>query len=277
MEPRPFARLAPAGPARARRRAGTGPRPQPPLRRAPRPVGARLRRRAGSPGSPRTTSTRTSSPTCAAVTRTERRAGLRGQPLAGRRATGTGSACPTAGRWREVLNTDSSRYGGSDVGNLGGVEAEEIAWHGPAVLGRDHPAAAGCGLVRARTLTCDGGASAARPRSRYPWELPLGRDARRDGTTVFRVWAPSASDVARANRRLRPRRCGDEGHGVRSSDRVGASTATTTGSCSTATRCPTRARAGSPTGSAGPSRVLDPRRVHLERRRLSPADRWRTW
>ena len=31
---------------------------------------------------------------------------------------------PRGGRWREVLNTDSRHYGGSDVGNWGGVEAE---------------------------------------------------------------------------------------------------------------------------------------------------------
>jgi 1,4-alpha-glucan branching enzyme len=36
---------------------------------------------------------------------------------------------PEAGSWREVLNTDSTHYGGSDVGNLGAVEAEEVPWH----------------------------------------------------------------------------------------------------------------------------------------------------
>jgi 1,4-alpha-glucan branching enzyme len=36
---------------------------------------------------------------------------------------------PHPGRWVEALNTDSTHYGGSDVGNLGGVEAEEVAWH----------------------------------------------------------------------------------------------------------------------------------------------------
>jgi 1,4-alpha-glucan branching enzyme len=34
---------------------------------------------------------------------------------------------PSAGRWREALNTDSAYYGGSGVGNLGGVEAEAVA------------------------------------------------------------------------------------------------------------------------------------------------------
>ena len=36
---------------------------------------------------------------------------------------------PRSGRWREALNTDSSFYGGSDVGNLGGVQPEPIPWH----------------------------------------------------------------------------------------------------------------------------------------------------
>ena len=37
---------------------------------------------------------------------------------------------PRAGRWRELLNTDAEFYGGSGVGNLGLVTAEEIEWHG---------------------------------------------------------------------------------------------------------------------------------------------------
>ena len=37
---------------------------------------------------------------------------------------------PRAGRWREVLNTDAALYGGSGVGNLGGVDAVPEPWHG---------------------------------------------------------------------------------------------------------------------------------------------------
>jgi 1,4-alpha-glucan branching enzyme len=37
---------------------------------------------------------------------------------------------PHAGRWRELLNTDSVQYGGSGVGNLGSVIAENKPWHG---------------------------------------------------------------------------------------------------------------------------------------------------
>ena len=37
-------------------------------------------------------------------------------------------AVPELGFYREILNTDSERYDGSNVGNLGGVEAEAIPW-----------------------------------------------------------------------------------------------------------------------------------------------------
>jgi 1,4-alpha-glucan branching enzyme len=47
--------------------------------------------------------------------------------------TGYRLGLPRSGRWREALNTDSTFYGGSDVGNLGAVEAEPIPWHGQPV------------------------------------------------------------------------------------------------------------------------------------------------
>jgi 1,4-alpha-glucan branching enzyme len=37
---------------------------------------------------------------------------------------------PHGGRWRELVNTDSELYGGSNVGNLGGVDAERTPWQG---------------------------------------------------------------------------------------------------------------------------------------------------
>ena len=37
---------------------------------------------------------------------------------------------PHPGRWREALNTDATLYGGSNVGNLGAVEAEPQPLHG---------------------------------------------------------------------------------------------------------------------------------------------------
>jgi 1,4-alpha-glucan branching enzyme len=40
---------------------------------------------------------------------------------------------PRACRWREALNTDSTFYGGGDLGNLGSVQPEPIPWHGQPV------------------------------------------------------------------------------------------------------------------------------------------------
>ncbi len=37
---------------------------------------------------------------------------------------------PAPGRYRELLNSDAAVYGGGNVGNLGGMEAEQIPWHG---------------------------------------------------------------------------------------------------------------------------------------------------
>ena len=37
---------------------------------------------------------------------------------------------PRAGTWAEVLNTDSAHYGGSNLGNGGGVRSEPVPWHG---------------------------------------------------------------------------------------------------------------------------------------------------
>ena len=37
---------------------------------------------------------------------------------------------PAPGRWKEILNSDAEVYGGSDMGNLGVIEAEEVASHG---------------------------------------------------------------------------------------------------------------------------------------------------
>jgi 1,4-alpha-glucan branching enzyme len=37
---------------------------------------------------------------------------------------------PSPGFWREVLNSDAADYGGSGIGNRGGLEAEEQPWHG---------------------------------------------------------------------------------------------------------------------------------------------------
>ena len=49
---------------------------------------------------------------------------------------------PAAGAYAELLNSDSALYGGSNVGNLGGVNSEPIAAHGfEQSLTPDGPAA----------------------------------------------------------------------------------------------------------------------------------------
>jgi 1,4-alpha-glucan branching enzyme len=37
---------------------------------------------------------------------------------------------PEGGYWRELLNSDAVEYGGSDIGNFGGVTAENVPAHG---------------------------------------------------------------------------------------------------------------------------------------------------
>jgi 1,4-alpha-glucan branching enzyme len=37
---------------------------------------------------------------------------------------------PEAGHYRELINTDADLYGGSNVGNQGGVDTEDIQRHG---------------------------------------------------------------------------------------------------------------------------------------------------
>ncbi|MBN1434632.1 alpha amylase C-terminal domain-containing protein, partial [Candidatus Fermentibacterales bacterium] len=37
---------------------------------------------------------------------------------------------PAPGRYAELINTDSRHYGGSGTGNLGGVDSDDIPWHG---------------------------------------------------------------------------------------------------------------------------------------------------
>jgi len=56
---------------------------------------------------------------------------------------------PCEGFYREVLNTDSALYGGTNVGNLGGSRAEAIAWQGqPFSIQLDLPPLAVCGFRR---------------------------------------------------------------------------------------------------------------------------------
>jgi 1,4-alpha-glucan branching enzyme len=43
-----------------------------------------------------------------------------------------GIGVPRPGYWRELLNTDAGVYGGSNMGNAGGVTSEPTPMHGEA-------------------------------------------------------------------------------------------------------------------------------------------------
>ena len=56
---------------------------------------------------------------------------------------------PAEGFYRELINTDAREYGGSGVGNYGGVHTERMAWHGrPASLVLELPPLGVCYLKR---------------------------------------------------------------------------------------------------------------------------------
>ena len=64
------------------------------------------------------------------------------EPLAGAAPGLPRCRCPTPGRWREVLNTDAEVYGGANLGNLGGVHAEDTPVGRRVGLGRGDAAPA---------------------------------------------------------------------------------------------------------------------------------------
>src|SRR5436309_5617760 len=129
---------------------------------------------------------------------------------------------PRACRWREAINTDSTYYGGSDVGNLGGVEPEPIPWHG-------------------------------QPVSAEVTLRPLG--ARRlDAERVeFRVWAPRAREVSLQLRR-RTFELFDAGGGVYEAV-VPATAGEDYWFVLDGKRCPDPCSRWQPAGIRGPSRV----------------------
>jgi 1,4-alpha-glucan branching enzyme len=50
---------------------------------------------------------------------------------------------PEPGFYREIINTDAETYGGSNIGNLGGVQTEDVPWMGrdDSILGHLPPLA----------------------------------------------------------------------------------------------------------------------------------------
>ena len=65
---------------------------------------------------------------------------VRGDRVPGQLLRGTASRLPDrpapAGRWREILNTDATVYGGSGTGNLGAIDAMPEPWHGQPASAR---------------------------------------------------------------------------------------------------------------------------------------------
>jgi 1,4-alpha-glucan branching enzyme len=43
------------------------------------------------------------------------------------------NSAPESGFYRELINTDAETYGGSNVGNFGGVQTQDVPW-----MGREH-------------------------------------------------------------------------------------------------------------------------------------------
>ena len=70
---------------------------------------------------------------------------------------------PVGGYWRERLNSDATVYGGSGVGNAGGVEAQPVPSHGrPRTLTLTAPPL-GCVFLSPQAEEADEGADLARP------------------------------------------------------------------------------------------------------------------
>ena len=79
---------------------------------------------------------------------------------------------PAGGYWREILNSDAREYGGSGMGNLGGVEAVKGPVHGATLFVNANAAAAGgrvlqaeLGLPSVRCLSQRDNPATVRPRN----------------------------------------------------------------------------------------------------------------
>ena len=55
---------------------------------------------------------------------------------------------PGAGFYREIINTDAETYGGSNIGNMGGLLAADFPWQGAHAFLDDRAAAAGDGRLQ---------------------------------------------------------------------------------------------------------------------------------
>ena len=125
------------------RRAAPGARPERGVPGSRPRSGRRTPSRTASPGSTPTTRTATCCRSCASARRSTACpvlacvANFSAMPHDDYRV-----GLPLAGRWREVLNTDATGYGGSGMGNLGAVQRDPQAVARPPGVGVDRAAAA---------------------------------------------------------------------------------------------------------------------------------------
>ena len=118
-------RLVAARPRAAQGDAGAGPRPEPALPRHAGAAPARLRGRRlrlADRRRPAELGLRLAAQGAGAAAGGGDLATSRPVPRAG-----YGVPLPQAGRWREILNTDAALYGGSGIGNMGGVDGRGAA------------------------------------------------------------------------------------------------------------------------------------------------------
>ena len=115
---------------------------------------------------------------------------------------------PRGGYYREILNTDSQRYGGSNVGNQGGVWARHRAPRGPALsrLAAHPPAGRPVPQDADRFMTASGPTSIPSPRSRIaaPKGRPFLARAQAPGNIghIFRFCSPERATVGTGLHRL---------------------------------------------------------------------------
>ncbi len=130
VEPRPQPRLAPARRPEHARRAAAGARPEPAASRDRRRCTNATSRPTASSGS----TTATPSARCwLRAARPQRRAASSSWSATSRRCRTRSYriGVPRPGVYRERINTDSTHYGGSNVGTpYGEVTAEAMPWHG---------------------------------------------------------------------------------------------------------------------------------------------------
>ena len=185
-----------------------------------------------------------------------------GQPRRRCRRSGYRIGLPRSGKWVEALNTDSTYYGGSDVGNLGGVDGRAGRLELAAVLGGGHASAARqrsgwcrspsssrsvAGVLHRLSLVLWGGA--VRQRGEAGASRAARGAARRDGRGQARRRHRVRQRARRGAVRLLGRRAASAGRSRCCGPSACGSATSATWRCtsSSSTRC---ASASAPTGCA---------------------------